>query len=144
MYINRFNNGTHSTIESEILADYEYYAPEKRKKISLEAVSTPLITIDSIMLNKKIKLIKIDTEGNELDVLKGATKTLTNNPPEMIIIEDRGGVERHKNKCDQYLDILKSYSYKIKYFGKDNLTEDRNLRHNMSDVLFVHSENALY
>ncbi len=55
--------------------------------ISYEIVKT--ITLDNFIKSKKIKnidLLKIDTEGHELEVLNGAKKTL-NNKIEYILIE---------------------------------------------------------
>ena len=144
LYLNHHNNGTHSTIKEEILADMFHYAPSAQQETPLKVQSTPVIKIDSLSeANRKIKLMKIDTEGNELDVLKGATKTFDQNPPEIIMIEDRGGVERHKDKCLAYSEFLQRYGYRLLYFGKNGLTESRADRENMSDVLFVHERNQI-
>ena len=144
LYLNHYNNGTHSTIKEEILADMAEYVPESNHETHLDVQHTPIKKIDSLPeANRDIKLMKIDTEGNELDVLKGATKTFEQNPPEIIMVEDRGGVERHKDKCQAYNEFLQRYNYRILFFGKNGLTENRLDRDNMSDVLFVHERNQI-
>lgn len=45
-----------------------------------------IITIDSLAIEDKISLIKIDTEGFELDVLKGAVETIKKHKP-LIYVE---------------------------------------------------------
>lgn len=42
-------------------------------------------TLDDIVGNTKIDLIKIDVEGSELEVLKGGIKSIKNNKPHIII-----------------------------------------------------------
>jgi len=68
------------------------------------------ITIDSLKL-KRVKLIKVDTEGCDIEVLKGASKTLDKYSPILItegILKD--------NK------YLKNKKYKfIKYIGEGNI-----------------------
>ena len=69
-------------------------------------------TIDSYVLRNnidKINLLKIDTEGHELEVLMGAKKTINKNKVEYLLIEI------HSSK------MYKNYSkYKIEEFLKKN------------------------
>jgi len=44
-----------------------------------------LKTLDSVDIPEKIDLIKIDVEGHEVEVLKGAVKTLEKNKPILVI-----------------------------------------------------------
>lgn len=55
---------------------------------NLEKLTVPLITLDGYTEEKGIQpdLIKIDTEGNEINVLRGATKLIDNRKP-LIIFE---------------------------------------------------------
>jgi len=54
---------------------------------SIEEIEVKQITIDSLssLINKKIDLIKIDVEGYEIEVLKGALKTIKSQRPILII-----------------------------------------------------------
>lgn len=62
------------------------------------------IKIDNFNLKKKIKAIKIDTEGHELQILKGAMKIIKKNKPDIIF-------EINKNCFQQCVDLLKNYDY---------------------------------
>ena len=43
------------------------------------------LTVDSISQNNDITYIKMDVEGEELRVIKGATDTIKNNKPKMLV-----------------------------------------------------------
>lgn len=73
------------------------------------SIKVPLDTLDGILHNQKVPiLIKIDVEGFEKEVLKGATRTLNDNELKAIIIELNGSgvrynindVEIHKTLID--------------------------------------------
>lgn len=51
-----------------------------------KVVQVPVRTLDRVVLDKKIQLIKIDVEGHELQVLKGAEKVLA--VTEYVVFED--------------------------------------------------------
>ncbi len=52
----------------------------KKQKVQVKKV-------DELLRGKKVDLIKIDTEGHEIEVLKGLKKTLLQNPTTKLIIE---------------------------------------------------------
>ena len=52
-----------------------------------QTIEVNTVTLDSITSNRKVKLIKIDVEDHELEVLQGATSTLKNT--DFLIIEAR-------------------------------------------------------
>ncbi len=58
------------------------------QEFDLEKFQVPLISLDSYTAKNELfpDLIKIDTEGNELSVINGATKTITKSKP-IIIFE---------------------------------------------------------
>ena len=60
-----------------------------------------LRTLDSLKIKDKIDLIKIDVEGAEVEVLKGAKKTIIKNTP-TIVIESFN----RKNEIDEFLNPL--------------------------------------
>ncbi|MCY4644624.1 MAG: FkbM family methyltransferase [Bacteriovoracales bacterium] len=63
--------------------------------------------------SKKIKLIKIDAEGSEIDILDGARKVMENEAlrPQFCIIECS---KREIQKRRTLFDIMKSYNYSSK------------------------------
>ncbi len=98
--INPINHATNSLVYN--------FGDEKRK--------IKLTTIDQIVKDKKLKrvnLIKIDTEGEELNVLKGAIKTIKSFSPKIII-------EIHNKNQKIVLDFLEKLSYKYKRLNKEN------------------------
>jgi len=77
--------------------------------ISSNTVSVSLKTLDqSIDLGEQIRLLKIDVEGHELEVLKGAKKTITTHQP--IIIFEQLSSEFH-NGTSNCIEKLKEYGY---------------------------------
>jgi len=63
---------------------------------------------------KKVNLIKIDVEGAESLVLKGALKTLKNSHPKIIF------EAWDKEHLDKVKKILKPFNYKIKKMDNFN------------------------
>lgn len=84
----------------------------KRKNVS--EIEVKMITLDSIDFIKKIELIKIDTEGAEYSVLKGANKTIETHKPKYILLEfNRMNVNSRVFLAD-FIALLKNYSaYRI-------------------------------
>ncbi len=68
-------------------------------------------TLDSIFLNIPTDIWKIDVEGVELDVLKGAHKTIQRNKPRVIIYE----ITENSIQNKKIRDWLVSHNYKIFY-----------------------------
>lgn len=66
---------------------------------------------------EKIDLIKIDVEGHELELLQGASKTIKNSKPIILIeIENR----HSRNKGQVTIDFILSYGYKAFYVNEKN------------------------
>jgi FkbM family methyltransferase len=80
-------------------------AQTKQKSSKIETVQ--VLKIDSFVLNQKINpsAIKIDVEGEELNVLKGSTNTLKKFAP-VIVMETHPGVT-----LSAILNFLKKYGY---------------------------------
>ena len=89
-----------------------HFTKDKEYTISDNFIDIKLITIDSLNLNK-LDLIKLDVEGNELNVINGAIKTIIKHKP-IIILEDWGincsiDINRTKEKFNFLIEI----GYKI-------------------------------
>jgi FkbM family methyltransferase len=100
------------------LLDDNFKQPRGQKKKTLYEIKT--CRIDDFDFNE-IDLIKIDVEGWELEVIKGAVKTLTNNRPVMMIEFTGGnnGKSFHKYDEQDFLNIIKDLNYKELKTGRD-------------------------
>lgn len=88
--------------------------------------SVNMITLDSLNLSN-VSLIKMDVESYELNVLKGAKKTLIRNNP-VIVFEILGEVDldhcnpKEQAIYDEIMTFLEDLGYKVqKIFGNDFL-----------------------
>ena len=94
------------------IADNKEDLPEKKIQIAVT-------TIDSLMKSgiPMPDIVKIDTEGEEGEILKGARAVLQNRPPSFLI-------EIHGPENAQICwDILSGYLYRIKFFNGVYLEE---------------------
>ena len=94
----------------------------KGGKISEEGLDINVYQLDTLYFNsleKKIKGIKIDTEGEDYKVLVGAEKLIEKYRPEIII------EVRDENKIE-ISNFLQKYSYKL--FDVSNLSEELSLK----------------
>jgi len=82
----------------------------------------PAFTIDAFCQEhhiNRVDFIKIDTDGHELKVLKGAAQTMQNFQP-VIIFEAGLSIIREQNVCfDDYYELLTRCGY-VLYNGKNN------------------------
>ena len=92
-FINKVNAGGHSLIKTS----------ESERFIEVEVKK-----LDAILIKNKIKLIKIDTEGSEDNVLLGAKITIKKNKPIIILeySEDRIKTPKVKDILNQGKPIL--------------------------------------
>jgi FkbM family methyltransferase len=82
---------------------------DKAEKIQIE-----LTYLDDVLQGEMPQLIKIDVEGFESEVIKGATKTLSNDGLKAIIIELNGSGARYgydEEEINHYLTSLGFYPY---------------------------------
>ena len=86
-----------------------------------------------------IDLLKLDTEGNEFNVLQGAEKFLSGNKIKVIYTEISATKAKHKNKVDEIENFLKKYNFEhVKSFRMPILSFLSGLK--ASDNLFVHKD----
>ena len=71
-----------------------------------DGTETPLVTIDSLAL-KRCKLIKVDVEGMEIDVIKGASKTIRKHKPLLYVENDRA------ENSVTLVRLIKSFGYQV-------------------------------
>ena len=74
-------------------------------------------TLDNFCLSEKIEnidVLKIDTEGNDLNVLKGAKKLLSENKIKVIYTEISDTKIDFKEKEKSTIDFLNDYNFDLK------------------------------
>jgi FkbM family methyltransferase len=118
------NNNPRVTLHEVALSDYigqshfsnSFLYNSGTGKLSSEGIEIQVATLDSFNLSN-VTFVKMDVEGEELNVLKGMTNTIINSKPEMLI-EVHYGIT-----IDNVLSVLpikydfeliKSYQYFLK------------------------------
>jgi FkbM family methyltransferase len=81
-----------------------------------------LMTLDSLGF-ENVRLLKIDVEGHELEVLKGGIETLKANNYPPIIFEAWTWKPWYKDKRDALFEYLKGHGYNIIGIGENNLAQ---------------------
>jgi FkbM family methyltransferase len=127
---NSFLNNFHSSIipfnfvisEHNGMINFEEHPASEESAISLQEHSSSskiqkykTITLDNFIKQKSlkaIKLLKIDVEGAELSVLKGATKALENQRVQMILVELNPQSQQYGYTQTQTLEFLQKHQFK--------------------------------
>ena len=77
-------------------------------------ISVQTQTLDNFCSNiniDNIDVLKIDTEGNELNVLKGAEKLLSEGKIKLIYVEISESKRKFKEKEESVIDLLNAYNF---------------------------------
>ena len=69
--------------------------------------------IDNLNFDKKVKGLKIDTEGHEFEILKGGIKTIEKYLPDIIF-------EIHENGLEKCFKFLRKFNYKYYLINEKN------------------------
>ena len=94
--------------------------PFKKIKDYLE-IDVQTQTLDYFCFSNNIKcidLLKLDTEGNEFNVLKGAEKLLSENRIKVIYTEISGTKKNFNDKVKKIVNLLNSYNFEHKKIYK--------------------------
>ncbi|MDM9379619.1 FkbM family methyltransferase [Chlorogloeopsis sp. ULAP01] len=80
-----------------------------------QQIEVPAISLDSLLTKQERspKLVKIDVEGAELKVLKGATRLLSSDKPPIIILAVHPFWQATPEDSQEIVRILKNAGYKI-------------------------------
>ena len=76
---------------------------------NVEMVKTKIL--DKVLANRKIHFIKIDVEGHELNVLKGALEILEKQKP-VLLVEINGGIKAGNENARQIAELLLQFGYR--------------------------------
>ena len=149
LHVNPLNSGAHSLFRSEAMRDSSHYLPwepitedlTESQEIQTESQDIQVHPLDyyDFAVQGDVRLLKVDVEGYELEVLDGMKKVLKESPPGVIFIEDRVALERFRNRATEYNHVLEPAGYTLHYLSGETLTRDATKRTNMSDCVFVHS-----
>ncbi len=85
----------------------------KVDKNTSSGMQIQIIKIDDIKFEHRVEALKIDTEGHEAEVLKGATSTIEKYRPTLII-------EKNTETLDECMNIVSKYEYET-FFVNDSL-----------------------
>jgi len=98
-----------------------------------------VITLDDYVNNNKIhriNLIKIDVEGFELNVLKGAVKTLNQFKPILFIELDDTNLNQQNHSAKELVSFLMTLGYKIvNAETNEKITEDSDFKNCHYDII---------
>ena len=85
------NVTTYNKAVSDFVGQSDFYVDDKRLSnsgfqnlVGGQKITVDTVTIDSMGFDN-VGFMKVDVEGNELDVLKGATQTIINNRPTCMV-----------------------------------------------------------
>ncbi len=102
----------------------------------IDIISTPVKKLDNYIFNDSIGFIKIDVEGHEEEVLKGAEQILIKDRPNILVEVE----ERHKKKSiENVFKYLQELGYKGFYFKDGHL-----MNINQFNIEIHQNMNALY
>jgi FkbM family methyltransferase len=75
------------------------------------AYKVPMMTLDAICFERELSFdfVKIDVEGFELEVLRGATRTLRERPPAALQLEFNRHHQLRRHHIGDYFDALPGY-----------------------------------
>jgi FkbM family methyltransferase len=81
--------------------DYEFGEPE------IEEIKVPMRTLDGILApGRRIDMIKIDVEGAEFQVMRGAMRTIKESRPLLLFEHGLGGADHYGTTPEQVHDLL--------------------------------------
>lgn len=99
-----------------------------------------LIVRDQILHNERIGFLKIDVEGNELNVLKGATQVLMKHRPVVEIEVNKGTLAMAGVQPKSVMRLFRECGYEAYVFDRLDLTpvgEDLSGRSDVVNVVFM-------
>ena len=125
-YLNNFFEPSGSSLNTTFRDDKKWKNTRKifmqilqpfKKIEDFSEINVQTQTLDNFCLEEKINnidVLKIDTEGNELNVLKGAKKLLEQNKINIIYTEISETKKKFLEKEKSVIDFLNSYNFELK------------------------------
>jgi FkbM family methyltransferase len=92
-----------------------------------EGLEVEVAPLDSIVAGRKVHFIKIDVQGWEASVLRGARRTLSENRPLSVRVEIWPSGLRHAgSSADEVVELLESAGLQIEAEDKRKLSDSKN------------------
>ena len=98
------------------------FTTEDRINVVINVEPLVVFTLDS-GAHRNVQLIKIDVEGHELEVIKGAIKTIKANNYPPIIFEAWTWKPWFEPKRKSLFEYLEGHGYDIQQLGHNNLAK---------------------
>jgi FkbM family methyltransferase len=122
--------------------------PDVKDEWDVECITVPATTLDHILSEStKISFIKIDVEGGDFDVLKGAVRILNESKP-LVVFEYTGGMasELYNYTHDEFFCFFKKLNYNLYMFtgGKYCAYDAKAIRQKMYWELWAVPKDAPY
>ena len=130
--------------ENEILSQSSLHNKKNKFNSNLKNIETykvNCISLDkyySTLKKKKIDLLKIDAEGEDLEILKGSKKLLKNKKIKLIKIELLNSIDQNKSNINEIIIFLNKYKYFMESIVKTKFVNHKLL---MMDVYFTYKKN---
>lgn len=119
----------------------ELYGDTKMSEEDIETITINQLLNNNIVKESKDILIKIDTEGSDLDILLGAFNFIKNKKP-TIIVEAHFHMYFDQNKYDKIFSFLKENGYNITTYKNTNYLNQANVvfdgKHNGTQMYDMH------
>ena len=117
-YVNQDNDGGHALWDC---SKHEFNEKTRKSPSSILVLST---TLDSFCLSRKIgqiRMIKIDTEGAEVSVLRGASELLSMSAIDYVICEvNDAGLNKMDTSIDKMQSFMADKGYRLAHSDKHN------------------------
>lgn len=136
LYLSKDHNaGTHSTISGGTNVSDDY-------------VEIPAVTLDTYVRDQNIaalRLMKIDVEGGEYEVIKGAHETLTSLRP-IVLMELSDALQESRGfSTVEFKKLMKQFGYSAYTIADDGglVPSSDEQRHAMDNVVFLHDSETI-
>ncbi len=90
------------------------------------------------ILNKKVDFIKCDVEGKELDVLKGAVRTIENSKPIILCEIEQRHAQKYGIDANESLSFLLKRGYKAFIYRDKKLVDMGKMSDDYGNYFFIH------
>lgn len=113
---------------------YQEHSTSLKNKIKIQ-----LVTLDEFALERKMKkldFIKVDTEGNDLKVLKGGKKIIKELRPYIVLEYEESSWKHSNSTFESLLDFMKDINYGGCVVGRGGLLKE--LRSDPSSTIFLY------
>lgn len=110
-FLNSDNDGGHA------LWEVGRHPWNKQSRVDDQKLEVEVTTLDVLAKGMTPRAIKIDTEGAELDILRGAPELLARHPDFIVCEANRFGLKQMGGSEEDLRALMKSYGYRCYYIN---------------------------